>query len=82
MAGCGNGEAEPEAQLSTPTVTPVASPTPGLSVQQVASKVAGIRAKNQKLMKDLEPCGLTASGAEAVACSFIVGRAPVEGRSR
>jgi hypothetical protein len=83
LAGCG-GKADQTAATTTVTVTP--TPTPGMSVQQVASAVAGLRAKNQKLLKDFEQlCDLTKWSdslvdAQALACSYVVQRAPLEGQ--
>lgn len=85
LAGCG-GTADEKAAATTATITPTPSPIPGMSVQQVASKVAGLRAKNQKLVKDLEElCDLTKWSdslvdAQALACSLVVQRAPLEGQ--
>lgn len=85
LAGCG-GKAEPTANAATPTPTIAPTPTPGMSVQQVASKVAGLRAKNQRLVKDLEQrCDMTKWSdslveAQALACSYVVQRAPLEGQ--
>jgi hypothetical protein len=52
-----------------------------MSVQQVASKVAIIQATNAKLVQDLEPCGLVAVEAQAVICSFVAQRAPLEAQT-
>jgi hypothetical protein len=89
LTGCGSTPDQTAATTKTATVTPTTTPTPGMSVQQVASKVAGLRATNQTLVKDLEPCGLATSGAtddpllqaKAVTCSLVVGRAPYEGQA-
>ena len=51
LAGCGGGT-EPNAQAVETKATP--TPASGLTVQQVASKVAGLRATNQKLVQDFE----------------------------
>jgi hypothetical protein len=85
IAGCG-GKVDQKAATTTATVTSTPSPTPGMSVQQVASKVAGLRAKNQKLVNDLEKfCDLTKWSdslvdAQALACGYVVQRAPLEGQ--
>ncbi|GAA0621982.1 hypothetical protein HPO96_28650 [Kribbella sandramycini] len=85
LGGCG-GPSERGSATPTVTVTATISPTPGMSVQQVASKVAGLRAKNQKLVEDFEQmCDLTKWDdslveAQAVACSLVVQRAPLEGQ--
>jgi hypothetical protein len=82
LAGGQGGGPEPDAQAVETTATPTVTPTPsGLSVQQVASKIATIQATNEKLVKDLEPCGLAASGAEALICSFVTQRAPLEAQT-
>ncbi|MFI5731523.1 hypothetical protein ACIA49_15475 [Kribbella sp. NPDC051587] len=83
LVGCG-GKADQNAATTTVTSTP--SPTPSMSVRQAASKVAGLRAKNQKLVKDFEDlCDLTKWSdslvdAQALACSLVVQRAPLEGQ--
>jgi hypothetical protein len=51
-----------------------------MTIQQVASKVATIRATNNTLVSDLAPCGLETSLAQAVTCGLIVQRAPLEGQ--
>lgn len=89
VAGCG-GKADQKAATTTATVTatPVLTPTPtpAMSVQQVASTVAGLRAKNQKLVKDFDEfCDLakwsdSLVDAQATACSYVVQRAPLEGQ--
>jgi hypothetical protein len=91
LAGCG-GNADQTTGTTTATTTATATatvtptPTPGMSVQQVASTVAGLRAKNQKLIKDFERyCDMTKWSdslvdAQALTCSLIVQRAPLEGQ--
>lgn len=85
LAGCGES-VDRKAATAPATVTFTPSPTPGMSVQQVASKVAGLRAKNQKLVKDFEQfCDLTKWSdslvdAQALTCSLVVQRAPLEGQ--
>jgi PBP1b-binding outer membrane lipoprotein LpoB len=87
VSGCG-GNDQPTASTTTPTptVTPAPTPTPGMSVQQVASKVAVLRATNQRLVNDLEQkCDVSKwtdslIEAEALACSLVVQRAPLEGQ--
>jgi hypothetical protein len=87
LAGCG-GKADQTAATTTATVTaaPTPTPTPGMTVRQVASKVAGLRATNQKLVKDFEQfCDVSKWSdslvdAQATACSYVVQRAPFEGQ--
>jgi hypothetical protein len=85
LAGCG-GKADQTAGTTTAAVAVTPTPTPGMSVQQVASTVAGLRAKNQKLVKDFERfCDMTKWSdslvdAQAQACSYVVVRAPLEGQ--
>lgn len=87
LAGCG-GTAERTAGTTTATVTatPTPTPTPGMTVRQVASTVASLRAKNQKLVKDFEDfCDISKWSdslveAQKTACSYVVQRAPLEGQ--
>jgi hypothetical protein len=85
LAGCG-GKADQSTGTTTVTVMPTPTPTPAVSVQQVASRVASLRAKNEKLLKDFEQlCDLTTWSdslvdAQALACSYVVQRAPLEGQ--
>src|SRR5689334_10488493 len=85
LAGCGE-KVDQKAATTTATVSVAPTPTPGMSVQQVASKVAGLRAKNEKLVKDFEQfCDLTKWSdslvdAQALTCSLVVQRAPLEGQ--
>jgi outer membrane murein-binding lipoprotein Lpp len=84
LAGCASADNPTVATTAAQSVTP--TPAPGLTVRQVASKVAGLRAKNQKLVKDLEQrCDMTKWSdslveAQALACSYVVQRAPLEGQ--
>jgi hypothetical protein len=85
LAGCG-GKADQAAATTTATVTasPTPTPTPGLTVRQVASKVASLRATNQKLVKDFDDfCDISKwtdalVDAQATTCSLVVQRAPFE----
>jgi hypothetical protein len=87
LAGCG-GKADRTAATTTTTVTatPTPTPTPGMTVRQVASTVASLRAKNQKLVKDFEDfCDISKWSdalveAQETACSYVVQRAPLEGQ--
>jgi hypothetical protein len=92
ITGCAGGREDGPPGAAPPSattaVTPTPTPTPGMTVQQVASKVAGLRATNQKLLQDLAPCALATAGAhddpllqaDALICSLVVGRVPYEGQ--
>jgi hypothetical protein len=83
LTGCG-GKTDRTAATTTATVT--ATPTPTMTVRQVASKVASLRATNQKLVKDFEDfCDISKWSdslveAQETACSYVVQRAPLEGQ--
>jgi hypothetical protein len=87
VAGCG-GKADRTAATTTATVTatPTPTPTPDMTVRQVASKVASLRATNQKLVKDFEDfCDISKWSdslveAQETACSYVIQRAPLEGQ--
>lgn len=89
LAGCGSKADQTTAATTTTTaetLTATPTPTPEMSVQQVASAVASLRAKNQKLVQDFEQfCDVTKWSdslvdAQALTCSLVVQRAPLEGQ--
>lgn len=85
-AGCGGKTGQTSATTATTTNATPTTTAPGPSVQQVASKVAGLRATDQKLLQDFKDmCDLAtwtdeSVDAQAFACSLVVQRAPLEGQ--